>query len=63
MYVNILATLQIGRKNLHYITAMKFLKFTWNKCMNFWNGHVGFCFSKNWSRPDCKTLFKNSFHV
>jgi len=24
MYVNILATLQIGRKNLHYITAMKF---------------------------------------
>jgi len=57
MYVNILATLQIGRKNLHYITAMKFLMFTWSKCMNFWNGHVGMYSSKNWSRPDCRTLF------
>jgi hypothetical protein len=63
MYVNILTTLQIGRKNLHYITAMKFLMFTWSKCMNFWNGLVGLCFSKNWSRPDCRTLLKNSFHV
>jgi len=61
MYVNILATLQIGRKNLHYITATKFLKSACSKYMNFLNGRVDLCFTENWSRPDCKTLFKTRF--